>query len=120
MGVKSVLIKGGHTLDGDNNESYAVDMNVTLGYAQDYFLSSVPHMGEERLCDGARGVWLCTARYDRSGPCLLAANIQLGCNAYTFCIAAYTLQLRFRAHSWHGMHSVFGHCIGSCLGPRTP
>lgn len=66
MGVKSVLIKGGHTLDGVNHESHAAEVNATLGYAQDYFLSSVSHMGEERLCDGSRGVWLCTARYDRS------------------------------------------------------
>jgi hydroxymethylpyrimidine/phosphomethylpyrimidine kinase len=62
MGVESVLIKGGHTLDGDSKDSHAADMNATRGYAQDYFLSSVPHTGEERLCDGARGVWLCTAR----------------------------------------------------------
>jgi hydroxymethylpyrimidine kinase/phosphomethylpyrimidine kinase len=62
MGVQSVLIKGGHTLYGDSEDSHAADMNATLGYAQDYFLSSMPQTTEERLCDGARGVWLCTAR----------------------------------------------------------
>jgi hydroxymethylpyrimidine kinase/phosphomethylpyrimidine kinase len=62
MGVKSVLIKGGHIVDRDGKDSHAADMSAALGYSQDYFLSSVPRTGEERLCDGARGVWLCTAR----------------------------------------------------------
>lgn len=63
MGVQSVLIKGGHTLDeGSVDEASSDDVNATLGYAQDYFLSSIPSEGEERLCDGARGVWICTSR----------------------------------------------------------
>lgn len=67
MGVKSVLIKGGHSLAEGNDavdSSSAADVNGTLGYAQDYFVSSIPRSdGEERLCDGARGVWLCSTRY---------------------------------------------------------
>ena len=66
MGVKSVLIKGGHCLEEERNEDRAenTDVNGTAGFAQDYFLSSIPRTGgEERLCDGSRGVWLCSNRY---------------------------------------------------------
>jgi len=63
MGVKSVLIKGGHSLDEGNDSVDSAAVNGTLGYAQDYFLSSIPSDGEERLCDGSRGVWLCSSRY---------------------------------------------------------
>jgi hydroxymethylpyrimidine kinase/phosphomethylpyrimidine kinase len=60
MGVKSVLIKGGHSLE-ETMES--TDVNGASGFAQDYFLSSIQRTdGEERLCDGARGVWLCSNR----------------------------------------------------------
>ena len=63
MGVKSVLIKGGHSLmEKRTDESVAPDVNATLGYAQDYFLSSLPSPEEPRLCDG--GVWIRTDRYD--------------------------------------------------------
>ena len=65
MGVKSVLIKGGHSLMETNDASTLIvmdpDVNATLGFAQDYFLSSIHKVGEERLCDG--GVWLRTDRY---------------------------------------------------------
>lgn len=61
MGVKSVLIKGGHSFaDKDNHENHNK-------YAQDYFLSKEPPLdkdGKQRLCDGCRGVWLRTNRYD--------------------------------------------------------
>ena len=66
MGVKSVLIKGGHTLTEDvtNGSRSQHDQCDTLSYAQDYFLSSQPprKVGEERLCDGSRGVWLRSPR----------------------------------------------------------
>lgn len=63
MGVKSVLIKGGHSLmERRTEEIVAPDVNATLGYAQDYFLSSQPSPDEPRLCDG--GVWIRTDRYD--------------------------------------------------------
>jgi hydroxymethylpyrimidine kinase / phosphomethylpyrimidine kinase / thiamine-phosphate diphosphorylase len=70
MGVKSVLIKGGHSLSERKDASASTSaatmldpgVNATLGYAQDYFLSSIPIQGEERLCDG--GVWIRTDRYD--------------------------------------------------------
>ena len=68
MGVKSVLIKGGHSLSErkDSPDATILDprVNATLGYAQDYFLSSIPIQGEERLCD--KGVWIRTDRYDTS------------------------------------------------------
>eukprot|EP00544_Gedaniella_sp_CCMP2646_P013420 CAMPEP_0202486604 /NCGR_PEP_ID=MMETSP1361-20130828/5121_1 /ASSEMBLY_ACC=CAM_ASM_000849 /TAXON_ID=210615 /ORGANISM="Staurosira complex sp., Strain CCMP2646" /LENGTH=569 /DNA_ID=CAMNT_0049115787 /DNA_START=61 /DNA_END=1770 /DNA_ORIENTATION=+ len=65
MGVKSVLIKGGHSLEEGNESTVNTDVNGTAGFAQDYFLSSIPRSdGEERLCDGTRGVWLCSNRYD--------------------------------------------------------
>mmetsp|Transcript_26839 Transcript_26839/g.40621 ORF Transcript_26839/g.40621 Transcript_26839/m.40621 type:complete len:592 (-) Transcript_26839:36-1811(-) len=71
MGVKSVLIKGGHSLlERDSGEietspTHSKDINATLGFAQDFFLSSAPsHDGEPRLCDGNRGVWIRNDRYD--------------------------------------------------------
>lgn len=67
MGVKSVLIKGGHSLaESKQSSSVSPDVNATIGYAQDYFLSSEGPLavGEERLCDGNRGVWLRSDRYD--------------------------------------------------------
>jgi hydroxymethylpyrimidine/phosphomethylpyrimidine kinase len=67
LGVKSVLIKGGHTLtesiaNGSGSRISAID--DSLGYAQDYFLSSAPPRkeGEQRLCDGCRGVWIRSQR----------------------------------------------------------
>jgi hydroxymethylpyrimidine kinase/phosphomethylpyrimidine kinase/thiamine-phosphate diphosphorylase len=77
MNVKAVLIKGGHSLvDGGVSAPRADsgDINATLGYAQDYFLSrgnsgnvnsEVETLTpERRLCDGQYGVWLRTPRYD--------------------------------------------------------
>jgi len=78
MGVKAVLIKGGHSLaesqkrvdskinDGNDNVNLSEGVKTTLGYAQDYFLSSEGPLtpGEERICDGSRGVWLRADRYD--------------------------------------------------------
>jgi len=66
MGVQSVLIKGGHTLvetnDGTDGSAIAPDVNATLGYAQDYFLSR--GSDTDRMCDGPRGVWIRNKRYD--------------------------------------------------------
>lgn len=67
MGVKSVLIKGGHSLaESKQNTPLSQDLNSTIGYAQDYFLSSEGPLTAdgERLCDGSRGVWLRSERYD--------------------------------------------------------
>ena len=70
LGVKSVLIKGGHSLaersGTDMEPVLSPDVNATSGYAHDYFLSSEPPLteGEERLCDSCRGIWLVTDRYD--------------------------------------------------------
>ena len=52
LGVRAVLIKGGHTTEEENASPYA----------QDYFLSSVDLPPEPRNCDG--GVWLRSLRYD--------------------------------------------------------
>eukprot|EP00550_Attheya_septentrionalis_P004021 CAMPEP_0198291592 /NCGR_PEP_ID=MMETSP1449-20131203/9074_1 /TAXON_ID=420275 /ORGANISM="Attheya septentrionalis, Strain CCMP2084" /LENGTH=571 /DNA_ID=CAMNT_0043990257 /DNA_START=283 /DNA_END=1995 /DNA_ORIENTATION=+ len=74
-GVPAILLKGGHSLaetnpqilllDQDGGDSGCVDVdvdvNATMGYAQDYFLSRDVRE-EERLCDG--GVWLRSDRYD--------------------------------------------------------
>lgn len=68
MGTTSVLIKGGHSLaerkDEENIDLSSTDVNATIGYAQDYFLSSDGPLteGEERICDGCRGVWLRSKR----------------------------------------------------------
>ena len=62
MGVRSVLIKGGHSLTDTSSRTTIqhVDVNATIGYAQDYFLTKDGPLtqGEERLCDGCRGVWI--------------------------------------------------------------
>jgi len=67
-GLQAVLIKGGHSLAESRSETpLRPDLNATVGYAQDYFLSLDPPLdadGKERLCDGCRGVWLRTDRYD--------------------------------------------------------
>jgi thiamine-phosphate diphosphorylase len=82
MGVKSVLIKGGHSLmEGGNQEraDESGDVNATLGYAQDYFLSSNASEGEQRLCDGDRGVWIRSDRYESEHThgtgCTLSSSI---------------------------------------------
>lgn len=66
MGVKAVLIKGGHMLDECNeNDPMSPDVNATKGYAQDYFLSKEDLGSPEelpRLCDGTKGLWLRTSR----------------------------------------------------------
>ena len=50
MGITSVVIKGGHPIKDDK-------------YAQDYFLSSLPHVSEEeRLFESSHGVWLRSPR----------------------------------------------------------
>eukprot|EP00957_Ditylum_brightwellii_P198986 15167730-Ditylum_brightwellii.AAC.1 len=69
MGVKAVLIKGGHSLLETSSTTptttpISSDVNATIGYAQDYFLSSIPTNEEPRLCDASAGVWIRTARYD--------------------------------------------------------
>jgi len=67
MGIKSVLIKGGHSLAESKSQGLvSPDVNATVGYAQDFFLSSSEALtkDEERLCDGCRGVWLRTDRYE--------------------------------------------------------
>ena len=58
MGVPAVLIKGGHIVES-NGAASTMD-----SYAQDYFLSSESPADEPRLCDGSRGVWLRSSRYD--------------------------------------------------------
>jgi hydroxymethylpyrimidine kinase/phosphomethylpyrimidine kinase len=75
-GVPAILLKGGHSLaetnpqrlnadspilEQDGSDTGCADVNATMGYAQDYFLSQDVRE-EERLCDG--GVWLRSDRYD--------------------------------------------------------
>ena len=70
MGVRAVLIKGGHTAKGSD------DNDVSSIYAQDFFLSSAEQQ-EPRLCDG--GVWLRASRYDtvhtHGTGCTLSSSI---------------------------------------------
>jgi len=84
MGVKAVLIKGGHTLleskDEISDRIVPPGVNETVGYAQDYFVSSGDDSNEkERICDGSRGVWLRSNRYDSKHThgtgCTLSAAI---------------------------------------------
>lgn len=69
MGCKAVLIKGGHMLSETSTktgevEDSSAEVKATLEYAQDFLLTSEtpPAEGDERLCDGCRGVWLRTIR----------------------------------------------------------
>lgn len=74
MGPRAVLIKGGHSLleeQGKEHKEQWDEDNVSAGYAQDYLLTSVetaaegkPVEDKSRLCDGSRGVWLRSARFN--------------------------------------------------------
>lgn len=67
MGVKSVIIKGGHSLTEDiKGSDQTRSCPPVLEYAQDFFLSSEDEAGpgEGRLCDGAAGLWLRSKRFD--------------------------------------------------------
>jgi len=91
MGPKGVLIKGGHSLlEEQGKESIpstsSDEDNVSVGYAQDYLLLSTelseegkPVKDRPRLCDGSRGVWLRSDRYDTSNThgtgCTLSSAI---------------------------------------------
>ena len=95
MGPKGVIIKGGHSLleeQQGTKESTSLTLeeddedNVSVGYAQDYLLLS-NEMSEEgkpvkdrsRLCDGSRGVWLRSDRYNtihtHGTGCTLSSSI---------------------------------------------
>ncbi|KAL9188736.1 hypothetical protein ACHAXT_007114 [Thalassiosira profunda] len=89
MGPGSVLIKGGHSLleeQGVEAPAAAGEDNVSVGYAQDYLLlskemceGSKPVKDRPRLCDGSRGVWLRSDRYDtvhtHGTGCTLSSSI---------------------------------------------
>jgi hydroxymethylpyrimidine/phosphomethylpyrimidine kinase len=62
MGCNAVIIKGGHILSDEKDTS--VELKATLAYALDYLLTNeeCPVEGDERLCDGDKGVWLRTSR----------------------------------------------------------
>jgi hydroxymethylpyrimidine kinase/phosphomethylpyrimidine kinase/thiamine-phosphate diphosphorylase len=65
MGVPAVLVKGGHTFSDDTSSNGDDETALSSSsYAQDYFLSSEDASEEPRLCDGNRGVWLRSPRYD--------------------------------------------------------
>ena len=68
MGCRSVILKGGHDMVTTTKASEANGVNATNGYAQDYFLSrgEADREAGPRLCDGDRGVWLRSSRYDSS------------------------------------------------------
>ena len=57
------------------------ELKPTLAYAQDYLLTTdkVSEEGEERLCDGATGVWLRTMRWENKNThgtgCTLSSSI---------------------------------------------
>ena len=91
MGPQAVLIKGGHSLLEEQGKSSSLplsedDDNVSVGYAQDYLLLSnamseegKPVKDQPRLCDGSRGVWLRSDRYDtihtHGTGCTLSSSI---------------------------------------------
>jgi len=70
LGCKAVLLKGGHTLieskASSSEEEVPAEIQATLKYSQDYLLTAEepPAEEDERLCDGCRGVWLRTPRWD--------------------------------------------------------
>ena len=91
MGPRAVLIKGGHSLlekqGKESSEPLDLDAdNVSVGYAQDYLLTSnelseegKPVKDRSRLCDGSNGVWLRSDRYDtihtHGTGCTLSSSI---------------------------------------------
>ena len=81
MGVGAVLIKGGHTMDDD-------DEIISSSFSQDYFLSrkrsdasdsSTKSLAQRRLCDGEYGVWLRSPRLHSDNThgtgCTLSSSI---------------------------------------------
>jgi len=81
MGVGAVLIKGGHTIDDD-------DEIISSSFSQDYFLSrkrsdasdsSTKSLAQRRLCDGEYGVWLRSPRIHSDNThgtgCTLSSSI---------------------------------------------
>jgi len=91
MGPQAVLIKGGHSLLEEQGKSSTAPLsddadNVSVGCAQDYLLLSnsmseegKPVKDQPRLCDGSRGVWLRSDRYDtihtHGTGCTLSSSI---------------------------------------------
>ena len=70
MGPKAVLIKGGHSLSEEQGKERTSENNDSSG-SQDYLLMSIeksevgkPVKDRQRLCDGSRGIWLRSERYD--------------------------------------------------------
>jgi hydroxymethylpyrimidine kinase/phosphomethylpyrimidine kinase/thiamine-phosphate diphosphorylase len=66
MGVPAVLIKGGHSTNGDNEDSFADDyflQNTETIISSSSSSSLSLKDSEPRLCDGNRGVWLRSPRY---------------------------------------------------------
>lgn len=111
MGVKSVLIKGGHSLMEKQEEDLIApdDVSATLGYAQDYFLSSLPSPEEPRLCDG--GVWIRTDRYDS------AHTHGTGCTLSSAIASALALGHQQRSSSHRqGATSAMQPLDACCLG----
>jgi hydroxymethylpyrimidine kinase/phosphomethylpyrimidine kinase/thiamine-phosphate diphosphorylase len=115
MGCKSVLIKGGHTLaEKASAESVSSDVKATLVYAQDFLLSSETPRGEgdERLCDGPRGVWLRTTRWDSEN------THGTGCTLSSAIASALALgeQKRQEPNNPEGATSAIGIVDACCLG----
>eukprot|EP01082_Thalassiosira_pseudonana_P004543 g4236.t1 g4236 contig15:616483-618315(+) len=81
MGAKAVLIKGGHSLmetqrvvdEKEDGRDATNKDDVSAGYAQDYLIMSLesseegkPVKDRPRLCDGSRGIWIRSERYETS------------------------------------------------------
>ena len=85
MGPKAVLIKGGHSLSEEQGKERTLENNDSSG-SQDYLLMSIeisqegkPVKDRQRLCDGSRGIWLRSERYDTDNThgtgCTLSSSI---------------------------------------------
>jgi hydroxymethylpyrimidine/phosphomethylpyrimidine kinase len=85
MGPKAVLIKGGHSLSEEQGKERTSENNDSSG-SQDYLLMSIeisqegkPVKDRQRLCDGSRGIWLRSERYDTDNThgtgCTLSSSI---------------------------------------------
>merc|ERR1740139_1370701 len=81
MGVKSVIVKGGHYDFSQQTEQCKNDhrdLHSVVGYAQDYFISKEQNQ-ENNFCDSTRGVWLRSPRYDTTHThgtgCTLSASM---------------------------------------------
>ena len=114
LGARAVLVKGGHTfLQADGTDAHAQDYFLSSGDGEDEKeeAASSP-TGEPRLCDGTRGVWLRSPRYDtphtHGTGCTLSAALA---SALARGSAERSLPAHERRGAWSSLRMVDACCI---------